>query len=62
MSCLGHRGPLLVLLATIVFGSMDGLAAGSAEEAREVLSRGTIEMGLAVGYWQATTLVGTNGS
>ena len=49
----------LFLLVSIAFLNLTNVSvSSSSEDARDVVKRGTIEVGLAAGYWQATTAVG----
>jgi lipid A 3-O-deacylase len=49
----------LCLLASIAFWDLTNVSvSSSSEEARDVVKRGTMEVGLATGFWQATTVVG----
>ncbi len=50
---------ILLLLVGIALWSPVSLAvSGSFEEARDVVKRGTIEAGMATGFWQGTTVIG----
>ena len=52
-------GRFLLLLVSIAFWSFSNVSmSNSSEEARDVVKKGTIEVGLAGGIWQATTIVG----
>jgi lipid A 3-O-deacylase len=55
-----HRGRhVLLLLVCIAFWTLTNVSeSNSSEEARDVVKKGTIEVGLAGGIWQATTIVG----
>lgn len=49
----------LFLLVSIAFWNLMNVpVSSSSEEARDVVKKGTIEVGLAGGIWQATTIVG----
>ena len=57
----------VTLVASVVMSVMlwtDGgvAVAGTSFDAREVVTRGTIEAGVATGFWQATTVVGNGPS
>lgn len=47
---------LLVSIASLSFSNVS--VSSSSEDARDVVKKGTMEVGLAAGYWQATTAVG----
>src|SRR5690348_6803185 len=48
---------LMILAALTLEGPISQAASGS-EDARDVVKRGTMEVGVATGFWQATTLLG----
>ena len=48
---------LMILAALTLEGPISQEASGS-EDARDVVKRGTMEVGVATGFWQATTLLG----
>ena len=49
---------LLMLVSIAFWNLMNVPVSSSSEEARDVVKKGTIEVGLAGGIWQATTIVG----
>lgn len=48
----------LIVLAALMLESPVSVAASGSEDAGDVVKRGTIEIGMAAGFWQATTLLG----
>ncbi len=55
------RTVLIILVALTLTSPMSMVIAGS-EDARHVAKRGTMEVGMAAGFWQATTLLGNGRS
>ncbi|TLY30728.1 MAG: acyloxyacyl hydrolase [Nitrospirae bacterium] len=63
MSWHGPFGKVLMLLLCLTVWSPTSLAvSASSEDARDVVKRGTMEVGVATGFWQATTVVGSGPS
>src|SRR2546423_710759 len=63
MSWHGPLGNVLMLLFGLTVWSPTSLAvSASSEDARDVVKRGTMEVGVATGFWQATTVVGSGPS
>ncbi|HEX2055921.1 MAG TPA: acyloxyacyl hydrolase [Nitrospiraceae bacterium] len=52
------RNVLLLLVHIALWSLADVSVSKAAEEARDVVKKGTIEVGLAGGFWQATTVIG----
>ena len=63
MSWHSPLGKVLMLLLGLTVSSPTSLAvSGSSDDARDVVKRGTMEVGVATGFWQATTVVGSGPS
>lgn len=48
----------MLIVGLTPWGPMGVAVSGASENARDVVKRGTIEAGVAAGFWQGTTLVG----
>jgi lipid A 3-O-deacylase len=58
-----HQGwTVLIILAALTLQSPISVAALESPDARDVVKRGTMEVGVATGFWQATTLLGNGRS
>lgn len=53
---------VLMILAALTLESPISVAVSGSEDARDVVKRGTMEVGVATGFWQATTLLGNGRS
>jgi lipid A 3-O-deacylase len=53
---------ILMIVAALTLESPISVAASGSEDARDVVKRGTMEVGAATGFWQATTLLGNGRS
>ncbi|HET7058348.1 MAG TPA: hypothetical protein VFI05_06410, partial [Nitrospiraceae bacterium] len=53
---------VLIVLAALMLESPVSVAASGSEDAGDVVKRGTMEVGMATGFWQATTLLGNGRS
>ena len=53
---------VLIVLAAFTLESPVSVAASGSYDARDVVKRGTMEVGVAAGFWQATTLLGNGRS
>ena len=53
---------VLIVLAALMLERPVSVAASGSEDASDVVKRGTMEVGMATGFWQATTLLGNGRS
>lgn len=53
---------VLIVLAALTLESPVGVSASGPNDAGDVVKRGTMEVGVATGFWQATTLLGNGRS
>lgn len=53
---------VLIVLAALTLERPVSVAASGSEDAGDVVKRGTMEVGVAAGFWQATTLLGNGRS
>ena len=54
--------PVLMILVALTLTSPVSMVIAGSEDARHVAKRGTMEVGMAAGFWQATTLLGNGRS
>jgi lipid A 3-O-deacylase len=54
--------PVLMILVALTLTSPVSMVIAGSDDARHVAKRGTMEVGMAAGFWQATTLLGNGRS